>query len=261
MVVIGPGRVGLALQRLAEDSGEPCTLLGRDSDWSMLVRDPGTPILVTTRNDDLDAVLERVPRGRRADLVFIQNGALQPWLGSRGLSDNTRGLLFFAVPDRTTNPQPGPDPSPFTGLLALDVVRWFTRIGLDAQVVDWPRFCAWELEKLCWNSAFGLMCDVHDCDVGTVCDQHADELAELVDDLRRVGRASMNVDLPQDWLLGRLVSYSRTIASYQGAVKEWPWRNGWFVREAVRIGVDTPTHLRLLRQAGHGDRLPRELRE
>ncbi len=33
--------------------------------------------------------LPRLPISR-ADLVFIQNGMLQPWLDSRGLGDNTQ---------------------------------------------------------------------------------------------------------------------------------------------------------------------------
>jgi len=73
------------------------------------------PIIVATRNDDLDAVIEATPSGRRsgaprgsptalahcpgppnsrrarpADLVFIQNGMLQPFLDRRGLGDNTQ---------------------------------------------------------------------------------------------------------------------------------------------------------------------------
>jgi hypothetical protein len=31
------------------------------------------------------------------DLVFLQNGMLQPWLDSRGLGDNTQVLVYFAV--------------------------------------------------------------------------------------------------------------------------------------------------------------------
>ena len=131
-----------------------------------------------------------------------------------------------------------------------------TRSGVPAQVVDWLRFRAMELEKLVWNSAFGLLCDVHDADVGTICDAHLPELSDLVDDLRRTGRADMNVDLPQDWLVERLVAYSRSIPDNRASLKAWPWRNGWFVTQAVRLGVPTETHFRLLRAAGHGDQLP-----
>jgi hypothetical protein len=45
-------------------------------------------------------------------------------------------------------------------------------------------------------------------------------------------------------------AYSRTIPSWRGAVKEWPWRNGWFVAEASRRGVPTPLHTVWLARVG-----------
>ena len=48
------------------------------------------PIIVATRNDALAGIAEATPADRRADLVFIQNGMLQPWLDSQGLGDNTQ---------------------------------------------------------------------------------------------------------------------------------------------------------------------------
>ena len=50
---------------------------------------PG-PILVCTRNDDLGAIVEATPPERRKDLVFLQNGMLQPWLDAKGLGTNTQ---------------------------------------------------------------------------------------------------------------------------------------------------------------------------
>lgn len=256
MVIIGAGRVGGALHAAALDNDMPCTLVSRTENWGAVENGvPGEPILVTTRNDDLDAVLARVPAHLHQDLVFIQNGALGPWLDAHGLTTGTRGLLFFAVPSRGAPIEPGPEPSPFTGPHALTVARWLTRVGVRAQVVEWPRFMAWELEKLVWNCAFGLMCTVHDCDVGTVCDAHADELKALVAELRVVGRAANNVDLPLDWLYDRLVAYSRTIPTNRASLKAWPWRNGWFVEKARLRRVDTPIHLDLLRRAGMGEKL------
>lgn len=48
-----------------------------------------------TRNDDLEDVIGRTPESRRRDLVFLQNGALGPFLEKHGLQDNTqaRSLL------------------------------------------------------------------------------------------------------------------------------------------------------------------------
>lgn len=56
----------------------------------MQVQGPPGPIIVCTRNDDLQGVVDATPEDRSKDLVFTQNGMLQPWLDARGLGDNTQ---------------------------------------------------------------------------------------------------------------------------------------------------------------------------
>jgi hypothetical protein len=51
---------------------------------------PAGPIVVCTRNDDLQSIVEATAADRREDLVFIQNGMLQPWLDAQGLGENTQ---------------------------------------------------------------------------------------------------------------------------------------------------------------------------
>ena len=254
MVIIGAGREGRALQLAAQTHGQPCALVSRSEGWNALDGPPGPPVLVATRNDDLEAVLVRVPAHRRADLVFVQNGMLQPWVEAHGLQNTTRGLLFFAAGGGGEPLQPGQS-SPFCGPRANLVVHWMTSCGVMAHEVSWPRFKAWEAEKLIWISAFCLMSQAHDCDVQTVVSEHRPELEGLVEEFRLLARAGMNVDIPLDWLVDRLCAYSMTIPTYRGSVKEWVWRNGWFVDMARRRNVVTPTHYELLQTAGLGHRL------
>jgi hypothetical protein len=54
------------------------------------VSGPAGPIVVCTRNDDLQAIVDATPADRREDLVFIQNGMLQPWLDAQDLGENTQ---------------------------------------------------------------------------------------------------------------------------------------------------------------------------
>ena len=51
-------------------------------------------------------------------------------------------------------------------------------------------------------------------------------------------------------LRDRMVDYAMTIPDYQGAVKEWRWRNGWFVHVARHHGIALPVHDRLCAMAG-----------
>ncbi|MFV8753528.1 ketopantoate reductase family protein [Nannocystaceae bacterium ST9] len=247
MIVVGAGRIGTALHRLDPDA---IALIDRTHGWERLAGEPGEPILITVRNDDLDVVLARVPAARRGDLVFVQNGMLRPWLAEQGLAGATRGLLFLAVVKRGDSITPG-GVSPFCGPHAAAIVETLTRFDVPAEVVGPARFVAIELEKLIWNCAFGLCCEVFDFRVGEVVERRADELRGLVRELLAVGERVFDVTLELDPLFERLCDYSRSIADYRGAVKEWRWRNGAFVVAARQQGIATPIHDRMLRATGH----------
>jgi ketopantoate reductase len=243
--VIGAGRIGTAL---VDRDNRRFALIDRERGWERLDAPAGAPILVAVRNDDLDAVLARVPAHRRADLVFIQNGMIRPWLATRDLAGATRGLLFMAVPQRGAAIEPG-GASPFFGPHAATIVDAFTAAELPAELVDADRFAAIELEKLLWNTCFGLLCDAFECTVGVVVAEHFAELRALVAELVAVGAPALGVRLELEPLVERLAAYSRSIADYRGAVKEWRWRNGWFVELAQQRGVELPVHARLLELA------------
>jgi len=245
MIIIGAGRVGTALY--ARDPN--ALLVTRTTRFDTLKGHIGEPIVVAVRNDDLSAVLERVPAAQHRDMVFVQNGMIRPWLVRNAMTEVTRGLLFFAVPSRGAEVQPGAS-SPFCGPRAAAVVQWLLGMQIDAEVVSEDEFAAVELEKLIWNCAFGLLCEVYDVSVGEVVDAHLVELRDLATELCAVGSAALDVQLTIEDLVRRLCDYSRTISAYQGAVKEWTWRNGWFVEAAMRHQLDTPVHRRLLMEIG-----------
>lgn len=250
VIVIGAGRIGTALAARSRESGrEPFVLVDRQRGWEQIDPERSGPILLAVRNDDLAAVVDRVPERRRGDLVFVQNGMLRPWLEERRLAMSTRGLLFMAVPSVGAPIEPGGE-SPFWGPHAARMVEVFTEIGLPAKAVDAQTFTAIELEKLIWNSTFGLFCQALDCDVGTVVEQHRSRLKLLVSELLAVGGPALGVELELEPLMERLCEYSRSIPTYRGAVKEWPWRNGWFVSTARARKKKTPTHDMLLLAIG-----------
>lgn len=62
------------------------------------------PIYICTRNDDLDAIIDKVPDNRKEDLVFLQNGMLSPYLKSKGLLLNTAGRLLILSRNLTSYP-------------------------------------------------------------------------------------------------------------------------------------------------------------
>jgi ketopantoate reductase len=242
VVVIGAGRVGLALKRRSEARGtEPVVLVDRDRGDDALRGAQGDPILVAVRNDDLPDVIARVPTYRREDLVFIQNGAIRDQLRAHSLASATRGLLYFAVASREAEVVPGLV-SPFCGPHALAMARFLSSLGLEAHAMDWGRFSYYELEKLLWLATHGLLCQAHRCTVGELVARHREELRALVAELCVVGRAAWGVDADPDYVTDRLVAYSETIPTWPAAVKEWRYRNGWLRSEARRLKVPTPLH-------------------
>ena len=234
-VVIGEGRIGTAFSKAAG-----CALVTRHRGWYVLDEPAGDPIAVCVRNDDLGAVLTAVPKHRWADLVFVQNGMIDPWLEDHGLEGNTRGLLFFAVATRGGAAEPG-GISRFTGAHANAMALWLESLGLRAEVIGRRAFSAVMLEKLIWNTAFGLLCERHGVEVGAILEQHGAELAALSRELNAVGRAALDIDLDDAALLAGLRAYAGSIPGHRAGVKEWPWRGGWFDESARVYRVLVPT--------------------
>ena len=132
------------------------------------------------------------------------------------------------------------------------VVEWLRRVDVPASNVDTEAFAVTELEKLLWNCCFGLLCEHTGKSVGAIVDEHDAVFSQLVDELWGMPAFGLALDLQaREAMKERLRAYSRSIADYRGAVKEWPWRNGWFVNVAREPGL----HEDLLRQTGHGERL------
>ena len=259
MIVLGAGRVGTSLVKRSKKYDIEVGLVGR-TDPENLLADPLTgPILVATRNDDLVEVIERVPMGRRRDLIFIQNGMIRSLLLEHGLGGATRGLIYFAATERNGEIQPG-RVSYFSGPHAHTMVYWFEQIELAAAALEWPPFTFREFEKLAWLCTMGVLCNAHQCSVGEAVTTYETELVALLDELRSFGGLVFNVDVDPEYLLHEIRSYSLTIPAYRASVKEWKWRNGAVLAALLERGKTLPFHLRLLEAGGHGDKIPPELR-
>ncbi|MCB9758349.1 MAG: hypothetical protein H6739_00775 [Alphaproteobacteria bacterium] len=228
--IVGVGRIGRALAEMG-----PAALVRRGE----AVPDGEGPVYVCTRNDDLDVVLRQTPRSRRGDLVFVQNGMLRPWLERHGLADNTQALLYFAVSTRGATPVDGGGTVAW-GPWADALVARLARGGIAAQAVDRETFDRQMVEKLLWNCVFGLICQARGVTVGQAVDDHRAEVDALTAELAGVAEEALELTLAPG-VSERLCAYSRTIADYTGAVKEWRWRNGWF-----RGRARTPVHEGLL---------------
>ena len=245
MIIVGNGRVGGGLYRRAKDRSVPVQMVSRSEGRALLGEDSSMPVLVCTNADDLAALISDIPPQRRAALIFIQNGMIDPVLVATKCSGCTRGLIYFAAPARGASIQPGAK-SVFTGPHAQRVVDWFQTIDLEAGVVSRDAFSAEMASKLIWNCTFGLLCDVYDMSVGGLVEQRRDEVDQLIGELCMVAMRGIACSLDASQVSDDLCAYSLQIPDYQGAVKQWEWRNGWFVETAASLGLATPIHSGLL---------------
>lgn len=245
-VIVGGGRVGRALQ----DMGGGDDVLVRRGD--AVPRDFGGPILVCTRNDDLEAVLEATPESRRSDLVFFQNGMMEPWFESKGLGDADQVLAYFAVSKLGEPPTDGKTDTNPEGLTAA-YGKWASAVaarlqagGLSCKVLDKEAFQKQMLEKLIWISAFMLVGARHPgATVGVVEKDFQSEVCSLIAELASAAAAEKRLAF-EDGIEERLCAYARAVAHFPTAVKEFKWRNGWFYslsEKAIAEGKPDPCPL------------------
>ncbi|KAF8025271.1 hypothetical protein BT93_F2189 [Corymbia citriodora subsp. variegata] len=245
-VIVGGGRVGRALQEMGS-GGDVLVRRGEP-----VPADFEGPILVCTRNDDLDAVLDATPSSRWRDLVFFQNGMLEPWLESKGLSDADQVLAYFAVSKLGEPPTDGKTDTNPEGLTAA-YGKWASAIagrlqagGLSCKVLDKEAFQKQMLEKLIWISAFMLVGARHPgATIGVVEKEFRSEVESLIKELALAAAAEKGLVFDER-MEDRLCAYSRAVAHFPTAVKEFKWRNGWFYslsEKAIAEGKPDPCPL------------------
>eukprot|EP00271_Cylindrocystis_brebissonii_P012914 TRINITY_DN32421_c0_g1_i1.p1 TRINITY_DN32421_c0_g1~~TRINITY_DN32421_c0_g1_i1.p1 ORF type:complete len:421 (-),score=40.22 TRINITY_DN32421_c0_g1_i1:564-1826(-) len=255
-VIIGAGRVGSALAKLG--GGKDIVVRRGES----VPADSTGPIFVCTRNDALDGIVESTPEHRREDLVFLQNGMIEPWLEGKGLATTaTQLLVYFAVAKVGEDPIDGKtDVNPegltaVTGKWAKEVAARLHHAGLSCKVLDPTEFRKSMLEKLIWISAFMLVGARHpSATCGDVEKVHSKEVVELIEELAAAASKEKGVDLAPGFV-ERLCAYARSVANYPTAVKEFEWRNGWFYgisQQALAEGKSDPCplHTTWLKEVG-----------
>ena len=245
-IIVGGGRIGSLLASLGES-----TMMTR-SGWPADAPTEG-PIYVCVRNDALDAVIDATPIERRQDLVFLQNGMLEPYLKKKGLETASQALVYFAVAKLGDPPTDGvTDVNPeglttATGKWAPAFQARLAKAGLKCHVKQGTAFKSAMMEKLIWICAFMLIGTVHGCTVGEVVEKHETEFDALAVELADAGGKAIGVDLDRyPGFLDRLKAYARAVSHFPCAVKENPWRNGFFYQltlDAIDSGKPDPCPL------------------
>ncbi len=98
--------------------------------------------------------------------------------------------------------------------------------------------------------------------VGAIARSHASEVRALVGELlplaeqyvgsqaEAAGWQVPRADVATDALLAYSLSIADAVPSTAMALREFDWRNGWFLRQTAAAGVACPLHLQWLERSG-----------
>lgn len=252
--IIGAGRIG----SLMAEAGA-ATVLGRNDSI-----DPNKsgPILIATRNDSLDGIVDGCPANRRKDLVFMQNGYLDKFLESKGLLENTQVLLYLSVTAKGVDAVDGvtsfsPDGlTAATGVHAQAFADRLASLNLKCNVVDATAYRPAMFEKLIWISTYMLVGTAKGCaSVGQAGADYKDLVESVIKELAGAVSAVEGITFPEG-TLERLSAYTDVVADFPCGVKEFEWRNKYF----YDLGdAACPTHNSLLRECAEKGLLGFEL--
>lgn len=252
-VIIGGGRLGDAFYNMG--LGQDVIVKRGDP---FPVNAPVGPIYVCTRNDALKDVIAMTPPERREDLVFVQNGALKPFL-AKELGEKTPVtilLVYFAVAKKGEKPLDGKTDTDPEGLSAVNSngkwakeVAWRLQTSrMSLRVLDNAQFNQAYWEKNLWICAYMLVGALHGgCTVGQVESEHRAEVDDMISEMAAaLTAADPDLRWTRARLCDRLAAYARSVAHFPTAVKEFEWRNGAFydlTLQAQALGRPDPSPL------------------
>jgi hypothetical protein len=252
--IIGGGRIGGTLAKAGD-----CIILGRDD---KIDPEASGPILIATRNDALDGIVESCPENRRKDLVFMQNGYLDEFLESKGLLANTQVLLYLSVTAKGVDAVDGVtvvNPEGLTAATGVHAQAFADRLAvlnLKCNVVSAEDYRPAMFEKLMWISTYMLVGTAKDCkSVGEAGSQHGELVEKIINELVAAVSAKEGITF-QTGTMARLAAYTDVVADFPCGVKEFEWRNKYF----YDLGDDAvPTHNALLKDCAEAGKLSFQL--
>jgi len=246
--LIGPGEVGRRLAVALEGAGCAVSTVSRTSGWrrASYPSDHSTR-LVAVREEDLGAVIDRLPLSLRERTVLVQNGFLEPVHGDLG--PVTRGLIYFTSKAEFFRVLCS---SPFHGPLAAGLVDRLGAGGLDVELIDdRAAFLRAMIVKGVWNAVVGLPLAVHGVDLATYRVDRREELEALVDESVRAAGAEYEVTPTTAETIDKILETTVELGWVTGGAKALNWRNGALALLGRRHGIPTPVNDRLLRAVGH----------
>ncbi|CAN0259526.1 unnamed protein product [Ectocarpus sp. 12 AP-2014] len=258
-VIIGRGKLGTALASMGmgEDvvlgRGEaipdslPCSSgRGEGGETAML---QNFPIYVCVPEEEVAALIDSCPDDKKEDLVFMSSGCLEPLLKSRGMcrGEQTQATLYFsvdklggrAVDAVTVIGTDGRGEPKLAGETAV-CGKWKGAFAMRLQQSPFGLHCSTEyylewrrvmFEKLIFDCAVNLVGALHRFPtVGYVVQYHAEELVDMLFELKNTLRSTLAVSLMNGYP-ERLIAYGDQVGDRQTTrmdARTFKWYNEFF---------------------------------
>ena len=243
-VIVGNGRIGSMLLEYGQRRGYDDICVKRGG---LIPADHPGPVYVCTQTADLEAVLAACPEEKVDDLVFLQDGMLEPLFQRRGLYGPTQASLWMAQPRVGGKPIDGATRDQPEGLTTVSG-KWAGSVAMRLGTGDLKCQVRMErdgrrsmLEKLIFVSAYGLVgAATGSATVGEVQAKHGEDVGQICRELASCVRYTLSVALKSE-IDERLAAHAAHLdflptATAEGKLVDFEFRNGYFYRLSKMAG-------------------------
>lgn len=273
-VIVGNGRIGSMLLEFGQRRGYNDVLVKRGE---LIPADHPGPVYICTQTADLDAVLAMCPEEKKDDLVFLQDGMLEPLFQRQGLYGSTQVSLWMAQMRVGGKPVDGATRDQPEGLTTVSG-KWAGSVAMRLGTGDLQCQVRMErdgrramLERLIFVTAYGLVgTATGTATVGEVASKHGEDVAQICRELASCVRYTLSVALKSE-IDERLAAHAAHLdflktSTAEGRLVDFEYRSGYFYRLSKMAGqrvlpdgrkVDIPDGTPLHTECACHDALPR----
>jgi len=241
-VIVGSGRIGSMLLGFGQRRGFDDVVVKRGN---LIPADHPGPVYVCTQTADLDAVIAACPPEKKDDLVFLQDGMLEPLFQRHGLYGPTQAALWLACMRVGGKPLDGITADAPEGLTVVSG-KWCDALAMRLSTGDLG--CQVKmardgrrsvLEKLVFVSSYNLVGACYGgITVGEVAKKHSNEVNTVARELASFIRYTLAVSLFSG-LDDRLAAYAEKMEFMPTSIRDFEFRNGYFYKYAKMAGTRT----------------------
>ncbi|PXF45082.1 hypothetical protein BWQ96_05121 [Gracilariopsis chorda] len=259
--IIGRGRIGSLFntknaytgwRRILNYFSNPDIVLGRHD---VIPDDYSGRIFCCVRAIVMHTRINACPQAKREDLIFMQNGHINPTPESTGvLSSCTRVVLYIGISTKDALETDGfteHDPQGLTvacGKWAEQLKHRLAYHNLSCNIVDTDMFEMAYYEKIIWLCTFNLIGMYHGAlHMSQVANDNTEEVTTIMHELFQVVQQRTTVCFDLSNSAQRLLSYSRTLTTFPTSFSEFETRNAYFYEHSKRMIAQgqqdpSPTH-------------------